>query len=142
MRPFQCNVCGKSFSQSANLKTHVKNTHPECVDESGNPRPEFIHNAVPQYLKEQLIAQSAKLQTTTTTTNNVNATPVADSLAAVDVAARADTNLLPSGGGDVDNDTLGEEEEEEEIADDEPISVSPDILVNDAPVAVDPRMIE
>lgn len=29
LRPFQCNICAKSFSQSANLKTHMKNTHPE-----------------------------------------------------------------------------------------------------------------
>jgi uncharacterized Zn-finger protein len=28
IRPFQCNICAKSFSQSANLKTHMKNTHP------------------------------------------------------------------------------------------------------------------
>ena len=29
LRPFQCNICAKSFSQTANLKTHIKNTHPE-----------------------------------------------------------------------------------------------------------------
>merc|ERR1712045_985645 len=29
LRPFQCTICAKSFSQSANLKTHIKNTHPE-----------------------------------------------------------------------------------------------------------------
>ncbi len=34
-RPFHCDVCGKSFSQSANLKTHIKNTHPELLH-SGN----------------------------------------------------------------------------------------------------------
>ena len=31
------------------------------MDEAGNPRPEFIHNAVPHYLKEQLVAQSASM---------------------------------------------------------------------------------
>lgn len=31
LRPFHCDICGKSFSQSANLKTHVKNTHPEVL---------------------------------------------------------------------------------------------------------------
>ena len=27
--PFQCKICAKPFSQSANLKTHIKNTHTE-----------------------------------------------------------------------------------------------------------------
>jgi len=46
LRPFQCNVCGKSYSQSANLKTHVRKSHPESV---GEPRSEFI--------EEELVAQ-------------------------------------------------------------------------------------
>ena len=29
LRPFQCSICVKSFSQSCNLKTHIKNTHSE-----------------------------------------------------------------------------------------------------------------
>lgn len=32
-RPFHCDVCAKSFSQSANLKTHIRNTHPELAHE-------------------------------------------------------------------------------------------------------------
>ena len=31
-RPFQCTICVKSFSQAANLKTHIRNTHPETLD--------------------------------------------------------------------------------------------------------------
>ena len=31
LRPFQCTICAKSFSQGANLKTHIKNTHPEIL---------------------------------------------------------------------------------------------------------------
>ena len=34
LRPFQCTICAKSFSQSANLKTHIKNTHPETFQPS------------------------------------------------------------------------------------------------------------
>ena len=42
IRPFMCNVCGKSFSQSANLKTHVKNTHPESCTQILVPTPESM----------------------------------------------------------------------------------------------------
>jgi hypothetical protein len=28
-RPFHCDICGRHFSQAANLKTHIRNTHPE-----------------------------------------------------------------------------------------------------------------
>ena len=29
IRPFHCPLCGRNFSQSANLKTHIRNTHSE-----------------------------------------------------------------------------------------------------------------
>ena len=32
LRPFQCNICYKAFSQSANLKTHMKKDHPQDLD--------------------------------------------------------------------------------------------------------------
>ena len=38
LRPFQCNICAKSFSQSANLKTHIKNTHPEAFNPTDEPQ--------------------------------------------------------------------------------------------------------
>ena len=34
LRPFQCTICAKSFSQGANLKTHIKNTHPEILPQA------------------------------------------------------------------------------------------------------------
>ena len=37
IRPYTCNFCNKSFSQSANLKTHVRNTHPEQLNVSAIP---------------------------------------------------------------------------------------------------------
>jgi hypothetical protein len=29
IRPFHCQLCGRHFSQAANLKTHIRNTHPD-----------------------------------------------------------------------------------------------------------------
>lgn len=37
IRPYTCNFCNKSFSQSANLKTHVRNTHPDQLNVSAIP---------------------------------------------------------------------------------------------------------
>ena len=44
-RPFVCNVCGKSYSESETLKNHVKNTHPESCTKVLIPTSESMTTA-------------------------------------------------------------------------------------------------
>jgi len=106
LRPFQCNICAKSFSQSANLKTHIKNTHPEVFTMSDMA----MESPLPLPMSLQQQQQQSSL-------DSVGLQPSSAAVAAkaAFVAAAASAAAVAAANAANDGDPLNDDDDDDDI---------------------------